>query len=79
MREFKTELELFEFYDKFSGQNLSQLFNFLEDKYPNISSKIKDQKGVVGHLLEGITGRPPNSDSKADISNLGIELKVLPY
>jgi len=78
MKEFKTESELFEFYKKFSGQNLSQLFNFLEDKYPNVSTKIKDQKGVVGHLLEGITGRPPNSDSKADISNLGIELKVLP-
>lgn len=78
MKEFKTELELFEFYDRFSGQNLSQLFASLENEYPNVCAKIKTQKGVVGHLLEGITGRPPNSDSKADISNLGIELKVLP-
>ena len=52
MKEFKTELELFEFYDKFSGQDLSQLYKFLKDKYPNVSTKIKDQKGVVGHLLE---------------------------
>ena len=51
MKEFKTELELFEFYDKFSGQDLSQLYKFLKDKYPNVSTKIKDQKGVVGHLL----------------------------
>ena len=78
MKEFKTELELFKFYDRFSGQNLSQLFASLENEYPNVCAKIKTQKGVVGHLLEGITGRPPNSDSQADISNLGIELKVLP-
>ena len=78
MKEFKTQLELFEFYDKFTGQSLDSLFIYLKNEYPDVSAKIKEQKGVVGHLLEGITGRAPNSDSKADISNLGIELKVLP-
>lgn len=78
MKEFKTQLELFEFYDKFTGQSLDSLFIYLKNEYPDVSAKIKKQKGVVGHLLEGITGRAPNSDSKADISNLGIELKVLP-
>ena len=73
---FKSEKELLSFYKKFKGKNLLELKSLLDE---DIESKIGSNKGMVGQIFEGLTGRPPNSSEEPDIEELGIELKAIPF
>lgn len=46
----------------------------------DISNRIETGKGAIGSIMEeGYFGYKPNSNSRADFENLGIELKVTPF
>ena len=78
MKIFSDQNDLFDFYSSFKGVKLIELYKIIENQYPVVSKALKTQKGVVGHIMEGLTGRAPNSDSRADLYNIGVELKVMP-
>ena len=66
---------LIKFYSKYKGRSLFELNNEVESNY---GIHINTNKGVVGQILEGLIGNPPNSNPNSDVYNLGVELKVLP-
>lgn len=66
---------LIKFYSKYKGKSLFELNYEIESNY---DIHIKTNKGVVGQILEGLIGNPPNSNPNSDVFNLGVELKVLP-
>ena len=73
---FKSERDLLSFFRKFKGKNLYELKNLLDGE---IETKISLNKGMVGQIFEGLTGRPPNSSKFPDIKELGVELKAIPF
>ena len=72
---FKTERELLSFFRCHKGKTLYELKRLLDTE---ILEKINTNKGIVGHIFEGMTGRAPNSSPNPDIEELDIDLKVLP-
>ena len=76
MEKFNHIKELETFYKKFKGNSLDVLLKYVNETYPNI--KLTTNKGIVGQVLEGLIGNPPNSDPNPDVKNIKVELKVLP-
>lgn len=78
MVEFQNIGELLSYYNDFKGKTLLELNNYVQTTFPALKGKISTNKGVVGQILEGLVGNPPNSDPRPDIQSLNVELKVLP-
>ena len=72
---FESESKLLSFFDKYVGKNLLEISKLLDDE---IFDAISHNKGMVGQIFEGLTGRKPNTYSEPDIKELNIDLKVLP-
>ena len=73
---FKNEKELLEYTSKIKGKT----FKEIDDKNLLETTTLKQQKGLLGHVVEtGFYKYPINNDSKADFEELDIELKVTGY
>ena len=72
---FNNKSELVKYYNSFKDLSLTDLYSIVSEKF---GIKISTNKGVVGQVLEGLIGNKPNSNPNVDVSNLGVELKVLP-
>jgi DNA mismatch repair endonuclease MutH len=75
MIKFNSENELLTFYNRFKNKKLDEISSHLDK---SVRDNISTNKGMVGQIFEGLTGRIPNNNPSPDIENLGIELKVLP-
>jgi len=76
MKKFESVKELERFYNKFKGQSLKEIRDYIHQEYPTIS--LSTNKGIVGQVLEALIGNAPNSDPNPDVQYLNVELKVLP-
>ena len=72
---FETENELVSFFNRFKGKSLLEISKSLDG---DILRSISKNKGMVGQIFEGLTGRSPNTSPEPDIKELNIDLKVLP-
>lgn len=73
---FKNETELIEFTSQITGKT----FNEIDSENLLENTSLKQQKGLLGHVVEtGFYKYPINNDSAADFEDLGIELKVSGY
>ena len=79
VRHFDSERQLLALYRRFKNKPVVDVFNSLE---PDLKEKIlahkKSDKGRIGLVMEGLTGRYPNSEKTPDIAELGIEIKTFP-
>lgn len=73
---FETVAELLDYTENIKGKT----FKEIDSKHLLDSAKLRQQKGLLGHVIEtGFYDYPINNDSKADFEDLGIELKVTGY
>ena len=79
VRQFDSDRKLLAFYRRFKNKPILDVLNSLE---PDLKEKIlahkSHDKGRVGLIMEGLTGRYPNSEKTPDIVELGIEIKTFP-
>jgi DNA mismatch repair endonuclease MutH len=76
MTKFSSVKELQSFYNKFVNKTLGEVYDYILVYYPDIL--LKDNKGIAGHVLEGIIGNKPNSNPNPDVESIGVELKAMP-
>ena len=69
VRHFDSERQLLAFYRRFKNKPVLEVLNSLE---PDLKEKIlahkKSDKGRIGLVMEGLTGRYPNSEKTPDIA-----------
>jgi DNA mismatch repair protein MutH len=75
---FKDVQALIARYNAIRKKSLKEIKQIIDFRYPEVGNKLKTNKGIVGQILEGYIGNPPNSSASSDIAEIGVELKVLP-
>ena len=68
MEKFNNIIELIKFYKNFENKSLENLFDYINEKFPDI--KINTNKGAAGQILEALIGNAPNSDPNPDVKDI---------
>jgi len=76
--QFKDVDALIDAFNEIKGKSLKEIKSLINVRFPAIGKILVTNKGIVGQLLEGYIGNPPNSKADSDVDEIGVELKVLP-